>query len=171
MKNRPMIALIALGLLVAAPRGLGETETKAEALISHARSVLMTPNISRDDVTAALAEALEASLLIMPKTDYADEFKSRVEVAKKMFEEKELFAGKLRQYLGLSYKLVNAGKAWQLPDELNQAYQLRPDIAQVTKTCEKLLDSALTEHKAGRDVESVRCLLEFVILVITPFEA
>jgi len=171
MKSRTTIALIALGLLLAAPQVLRSTETKADALINHARSVILTPGFSRDASTGARAEGLEASRLIMPKTNYSYECKSRVGVAKKMFEEKDLLSDKLRQYLGLAYKLVTGGKAWQLPEELSPAGQVRPDIAQATKICQKLLDSALAERKAGRDEEAVRCLLEFVILVITPVEA
>ncbi len=41
-------------------------------------------------------------------------------------------------------------------------------IEQAIKLCAKLLDSALTAHKAGRSEESVRDLLGMVILVVTP---
>lgn len=171
MKIRTTIALIAIGLVLSLPQVLRSSETKADSTISYARSVIMTPDFSRDAIVGALIEVLEASLLIMPKTDYAEEFKSRVEVAKKIFEEKNLFSDKTRQYLGLAYKLVTGGKGWQLPEELTSAYREKDIMEQAKKICQKLLDSAQAELKAGRDGEAVRYLLEFVLMVITPVEA
>lgn len=171
MKTRTAIALVTLALLVSAPRALRSSETRADSMIGHARSVIMAPDSSRDAIVGALIEVLDASLLILPKTDYADEFRSRIEVAKKIFEEKDLFSDKAHQYLGLAYKLVTGGKAWQLPEELTKAYREKDIMEQAKKICQKLVDSALAERKAGRNEQSVRYVLEFVLLVITPVEA
>jgi len=44
-------------------------------------------------------------------------------------------------------------------------------MGQAKRVCQKLIDSAIVEWKAGRNEQSVRYLLEFVLMVITPVEA
>jgi hypothetical protein len=88
-----------------------------------------------------------------------------------MFGEKEIFADKARQYLGLSYKLVSGGSLWQVPAELKNPVSMKKGIELATEICARLLDSALALHKSGNDEKAVRHLLEFVLLVITPIEA
>lgn len=171
MKSRTIIAFMVLGLFISRTPLLRASETGPEALIARARDVVLSPHFSRDDITKALVEVLEASLLILPKTDYAEEFRSRVETVQKMFGEKDIFAEKARQYLGLSYKLVADGSLWQIPAELKAPGSTKKGIERANEICVKLLDSALAERKAGNDETAVRHLLEFVLLVITPIEA
>jgi hypothetical protein len=171
MKNRLTIALIGVALLIAAAPALQGSETGPEGMIGRARTVILSPEASRDAITEALVEVLEASLLILPKTDYAEEFKSRVETVQKMFEDKALFSDKARQYLGLAYKMVSGGKSWQVPEELASAYRGKDIMEQAKKVCVRLVDSALAERKAGRNEQAVRDLLGFVLMVITPIEA
>ncbi len=140
-------------------------------MISNAASVLMGSQASQDAILKALNEILEASLMIMPKTADSDEFESRVEIAEQMLEERGLFNLKSRQYLGFAYRLVSAGKAWQVPDELSSAYRQKDIMEQARRICKRLVDSALTEYKAGRNERAVRDLVGFVLMVITPLEA
>lgn len=171
MKIRTTITLIALALLVSVAPVLRCSETKAEEMVNRAYAVFMTPEASAETIMKALSEILDASLLILPKTDYAEEYKSRIEVAKKMFADRSLFNDKSHQYLGLAYRLVSGGKVWQVPEELTSVYRDKDIMAQARKICQKLIDSALAELKAGRDEQAVRYLLEFVLMVITPIEA
>jgi hypothetical protein len=171
MKLRTTITLIALGFLVFGAPALRCSETKAEEMINRAYSVFMTPEASTETIMKALTEILDAAFLILPKTDYTEEYKSRIEVAKKMFAERSLFNEKSHQYLGLAYRLVSGGKVWQVPEELTSVYHEKDIMAQAKKICQKLIDSALAELKAGRNERSVRYLLEFVLMVITPIQA
>ena len=171
MKTHTTIALIALGLLGSSAPFLPGFPNDAESMVSRACSVIMTPNTSTEAIVKALMEILDASLLILPKTDYSEEYKSRIEVAKKMCEERSMFSDKAHQYLGLAYKLVTGGKAWQMPEELTSAYREKDIMAQAKKVCQKLIDSALAERRAGHDEQAVRYLLEFVLMVITPIQA
>ena len=79
-------------------------------MIVHARTVVLTPDGSRDAIHKALVEVLDASLMILPKTDYADEFRSRIERRQGHDRGGELFSDKAYQYLGLAYKLVAGGQ-------------------------------------------------------------
>lgn len=171
MKKLSTIALIAFTFLLVSVPALSAEENEPEALIARARAVVLTPDPGRDAITKALVDVLDASLLILPKTTYASEFKSRVDAVRIMFAEGAIFEDKARQYLGLAYKLVSGGNAWKIPEELTASGPGSKSIEQATKICAKLLDSALAAHKAGRSEESVRDLLGMVILVVTPIDA
>lgn len=171
MTNHKLIPLLALGLVLAGPSVLAGQDATPETLIGHARAAVVTPEGSRDAILEALIGVLDASLMILPDTDYAGEFRSRIEWVKGSYKEGVLFSDKGRQYLGLAYKLVSGGNAWQIPAELKDPGPTTKGIERATEICVKLLDSALAERKAGRNGEAVRRLLEFVLLVITPIEA
>lgn len=171
MNSRSTVALIGLGLLLAATPVLAVPEDSLEAKIGRARAVVLGPEGSREAITKALVDVLDATLLILPKTDYAGEFRSRVDTVKTMFEDGALFEDKARQYLGLAYKMVSGGKSWEVPEELKSAYREAAIMERAKKICAALLDSSLAEHKAGRHESAVRDLISFVIFVITPVEA
>jgi hypothetical protein len=171
MINRKMIPFLVLGLVLAGASVLAGQESTLEAKIGRARTVVLTPEGSRDAILEALIGVLDASLMILPDSDYAGEFRSRIEWVRGSYKEGALFSDKARQYLGLSYKLVSGGDAWQIPAELKDPATTTKGIERATEICVKLLDSALAERKAGRNEEAVRHLLEFVLLVITPIEA
>ncbi len=173
MRNRPLIvlALVGIALIFAAVPALRAADDTFETTVGRVRAVALTPDLSRDEITKALIEALDASLLILPPTEYAAEFKSRVETVRKMFLDGALLEDKIRQYLGLAYKMVAGGKSWEIPKGLEPAYREADIMAQAKKVCAALLDSALAEHRAGRDEAAVRDLLSFVIFVVTPIEA
>ena len=171
MKKHSMIALIGIALLLAAVPALRGEEAGPEALIARARAVVLSPHFSREAINGALLDVLDASLLILPRTDRTKECRSRIEEAKKPIVQGELFSEKAYGDLGLAYKSVSGGTAWKIPEELTAAGAGSKGIEQATKICAKLLDSALAAHKAGRSEESVRDLLGMVILIVTPIEA
>lgn len=173
MRNRSLTALALIGtaaLLAAVPAPLTAGDD-FETTVGRVRSVFFKPHFSREEVTQALGEALDASLMILPASDNAAEVRSRIETVRKMFTDGALFEDKIRQYLGLAYKMVAGGKAWEIPAELQSAYRETDIMAQAKKICGALLDSSLAEHKSGRDEAAVRDLLSFVIYVVTPVQA
>jgi hypothetical protein len=171
MKNLPLIVAIAAALLIAAVPVVGGQENGPEALIGRARAVSLSPHFSRDEITQALIGVLDASLLVLPETSYAAEFKSRVGTVRKMLADGALFEDKIRQYLGLAYKLVTGGQAWAVPQELESAYREAEFMERAKKICVALLDGALADLKAGRREQAVRQLISYVIFVVTPVEA
>jgi hypothetical protein len=171
MKKNAMFILAVLGLFLPVTASLQSPRTTPEAMILRARATVLTPHFSRDDITKALIDVLDATLLILPESEDAKEIRSRVEVARKMLDEKALFSDKARQYLGLAYKLANGGKVWQLPEELKSPSREKDIMETANKVCLHLIDSGLAERKAGRNGQAVLRLLEFVIMVITPIQA
>jgi len=173
MRSRSLtvFALIGIAALFAAVPAPLAAADDFETTVGRVRSVFGKPHYSREDVTRALGQALDASLMVLPASDRAAEVRSRIETVRKMFAEGALFEDKIRQYLGLAYKSISGGQAWEIPAELKSAYREADIMARAKKICEALLDSSLAEHKAGRDEAAVRDILSFVIFVVTPVEA
>ncbi len=146
-------------------------EADPEAMIQGIREIVMKPEFSEKEITQALIKALDVSLLLFPRSADSEEFASRIGTVKKIFAEQSIVGDKARQYLGLAYKLASGGKAWQMPEEMKPLYREKDIMAQAKKVCAGLLDSALAERKAGQDLEAVKNLIGFVIMVVTPVEA
>jgi len=170
MKNNRMSVLIGIVALLAAIPVIGGAQTGAEALIGRARAAVMTPEPGREAITKALVDALNASLLILPRTDQARETRSRIEGVKTIIEKGDIFSAEAYRDLGLAYESVSGGKAWTIPEELKAAGEPKKGIETAVRICGRLLDSALAARKAGRSEEAVRDLLGMVILVVTPIE-
>lgn len=170
MKSRRMIAFIGLALLIAAVPALRGSETGPEALIARARAVVLTPDPPSQGIATALGDALTASLMILPKTGYAEEYRSLIGNVQKALDEESFLSEKVYHDLQAAYGLVSGGRPWQLPEELKSSGGDKNGIELATKHCAKILDSALAELKAGRNEQAVGRLLEFVILVVTPIE-
>ena len=172
MKTHRSIILLSLGLLciLTAP-ALRASETGPEATITKARAYILDPNFSPRGIEQVLVEVLDVSLAILPQKDYASEYKSRIEWVKASFADKHLFSDKTRQYLGLAYKLVANGTAWQLPEELKSVSSSQDGMNAAIRVCARFLESAAAEMKAGNNEKAVRHILDFVIMVVTPVEA
>ncbi|NLH78058.1 MAG: hypothetical protein GX465_13575 [Acidobacteria bacterium] len=171
MKRTVIVALIAVAVLLAGAPVLKAQEAGPEALIGRARAVTLSPHFSREEITQALVGVLDAALLVLPATSYEAEFRGRIETVRKMFDEGGLLEDKIRQYLGLAYKLASGGQAWTVPAELASAYREADIIDRAKKICVALLDRALAGIEAGRREEAVRDLVAFVLFVVTPVEA
>lgn len=171
MKTRRTIILATVMGLVIAPSLLRGSGTGPEAMVTHARSVVLGPGGSRDAMLNALVEILDAALVVLPETSYSREFRSRLDAVRTLLKDGALFSDKIHQYLGLAYKLVTDGQAWQLPQELKGPYRQADITEQARKVGGRLFDSALAEMRAGRHEQCLRYLLEIVLMVVTPVEA
>jgi hypothetical protein len=170
VKKSSTSVLVGLAVLSAFVPALRAQEMGPEALIGRARAVVLSPHFSRDEITKALVDVLDASLQILPKTDQNKECMSRIEAARKTVGAGHLFADESYESLGLAYKAVSSGQAWKVPEELAAGGQGAHGIEQATKICAKLLDAAAAAYRTGRNEEAVRDLLGMVILVVTPIE-
>lgn len=167
MRKISIITLAALGLLAAGIPALGSSGEDPEGMITRAVSVIMNRS---GDSKAALVEILDASLLILPKTDYAGDFRSSIESAKKESRETSLFSDRSYKDLALAYRLVAAGEEFKFPDVVLKAGGEKAGIEKAVVYCQAAIDSALSELRVGRRECAVRHLLEFVLMVITPIQ-
>lgn len=171
MKIRIAVMAVLLAALAFSAPLAPAAKADVETAVRNARAVLTADHFSKEEITKVLAEALEACLAIVPAGEDAAEFKSRIGTARTMIGNQELFSDKVRQYIGLSYKLMSGGPSWEIPKEITAAAKPKDGIKLASKICLELVDSALAEWKAGRNQKAIVRLLSFVLLVITPIQA
>ena len=171
MRTRTTIALVAAGLVLAAIPPLPAEDTPPEVLIRRGAAALTGPDISGKAIMKALGDILDAAVLILPQSEDSEEFRSRVDIAKKTMVERSPLNDKVRQYVGFAYRLASGGKTWKVPEGMTSLYRGKDIMAEARKICQGHIDSALAELKAGRNGQAVLHLLSFVLMVITPVEA
>ena len=172
MKRNLIVALAALAVLVAvtsvpASGGPGED---VEGMINRAVAVFTDHPPAAKSAGAALADILDASLLILPATPYASQYRTLVGTAKREFQETSLFTQKAHTDLAAAYRLVAAGEEWKFPEASIRPRDEGRGIDRARVYCQAEIDSALREFRAGQRESAVGHLVSFVLLVITPIE-
>ena len=150
MTNRLMVAFVGIGVLLGIGQRRGAAEAGPEVLIAGARAVVTTPGPPSDAIKKALGDALDASLMILPASGHAAEFQSLIGAVKKALAGRAWLSAGTYENLSRAYSLVSAGKAWQVPKELTASGREK-GIERAVKLCANFLDSALAEHRAGRN--------------------
>jgi hypothetical protein len=176
MKLLRSIALVALAFLTALSPFVSATplpsgQKDPAALIRAAAQTTGAPHFTREEITAALAGSLEAALIILPQTGAAAEAAPLLRGVHKALKEGVLFEDQIRKDLASAYKTLSGGADWGIPKELTDASEAKKGIEAAKKIGLGLLDSALTEWKAGHAVPAAQRLVSFVLLVVTPVQA
>jgi hypothetical protein len=172
MRKRAIIALAIAGLVAARLPAHGTAGEDPEAMITRAVAVILNHSSLQEDSVASLVNVLKASLLILPATPYAGEYRAKIESATKDLGETSLFNDQAYKDLSAAYRLVAAGDDWKFPEVLIKA-RSETSVAAIERAtiyCQADIDSALTELKAGRRECASRHLVHFVLMVITPME-
>ena len=170
MKRMLIVPLAALAVLSAAAPAPGAPGEDVEGMINRAVAVFTDHPPAGMSANAALADILEASVLVLPATPYAGEFRSRIERAKKDFRETSMFSDKAYADLAAAYRLASAGQEWKFPEASIRPRDEGSGIDRARVYCQAEIDSAQSEIKAGRGECAARHLVRFVLLVVTPIE-
>ncbi len=171
MKRRLVPVLTIIGIAVLSFPSVRASTADPKSMIVHADSVILNPASPRDALKGALQEMLDAALLVLPRTESDAECRSRIETAKAEMDIKDMFSDKVRQYLGFAHRLLANGERWEIPAEMRSPYRNDDIMAAAKQVGRKLVDSALAAVEGGRGEEAARCLVDYVLMVITPVEA
>lgn len=168
MKERLNVLLtISLALLLfCQTNSLADTQDIEKKILA-VKDILFKQASSKEDIKPALFQLLDIAIAIMPKSEYSNEFVRKIKVAKSELDE-HFFNEKGRQYLSLAYRIVNSGKRYQFPEELETFKVEAEFMAKAKKVVEGLFDSAITNYKSGNNEHAVKSLLEVVIMIVTP---
>jgi len=113
----PVIIIMLVSTLSAALIEQKDTKTK----ILEASKVLFNPNASptKDKILDSLFQLLDVAASITTASEYKDDIKYRIDVAKELFKDDSLFNEKARQYLSFAYRMMTNGQKYQKPEELD----------------------------------------------------
>jgi len=165
-----IILILAIGIILSSNLSgarIRSEETKTK--IIEACEVLFNPSstTTQKNLVDSLSQLIDIAASITT-SEYKDDIKYRIGVAKELFKENSLFDEKARQYLSFVYRMMTNGQKYQRPEELDVF--VTPDEAQekAKKYATKLVNKALTELDAGNPGETAKYLIELVLMVITP---
>jgi hypothetical protein len=170
MAKQSCILVFLTILLVSTLSGFPVELEDTGAKITEACKVFFDPGISptKDKILDSLFQMLDIASSITTASEYKDEIKSRIDVAKDLLKNESLFNEKARQYLSFAYRMMTNGRKFQRPEELDVFVTPAEAQEKAMKYSKELIANALSELEAGNPGETARMLLEFVLLVVTP---
>ncbi len=171
MKKRTWILFAVLGMLftflAGAQTALEDTKTR----IIEATQIFFgspDPAITKEKIVNALHELLDIAASITPDSEYKEEIKYRIDVAKDLLKNDSIFNPKARQYLSFAYRMMTDGKKYEKPAELDEFVTPAEAEEKGRKYAQKLVDEALSHLEEGNKGETARLLLELVLMIVTP---
>jgi len=162
----PVIIIMLISTLSADLIEQKDTKTK----ILEACEVLFNPDASqtKDKILDSLFQLLDIAASITTASEYKDEIKYRIDVAKELLKEDSLFNEKARQYLSFAYRMMTNGQKYQMPEELDVFVTPAEAQEKAMKYAKKLVEKALSELEDGNPGETAKILLELVLMTVTP---
>jgi hypothetical protein len=126
------------------------------------------PSITQEKIIDALHELLDIAASLSPDSEYKDEIKYRIDVAKELLKDDSIFNAKARQYLSFAYRMMTDGKKYEKPEELDEFVTPAEAQEKARKYAQKLIHEALSHLEEGNKGETARLLLELVLMIVTP---
>ncbi len=166
---RPLLTVIAL--FFAVPSGVMSGSQDPEARIKEASGVFLgtaDSSITKASVLDASLELLDVTESLTRESQYSAEIKYRIDVAKDLFQKDSIFNDKARQYLSFAYRMLTDGKKYERPKELEEFVAPAEAQEKAQKHAQKLVAEALARLEEEDKVGAARCLLELVLMVVTP---
>lgn len=170
MAKKAFILTVIITMLISTLSGafIGLKDTKAK--ITEASEVFFNPNASQtqDKILDSLFQLLDVAASITTVSEYKDDIKYRIDVAKELFKDDSLFNEKARQYLSFAYRMMTNGQKYQKPKELDVFVTPAEAQEKAMKYAKTLVEKALSELEDGNPGETAKLLLELVLMVVTP---
>ena len=126
------------------------------------------PSVTQVAVVNALLELLDVTASLTRESQYAQDIKYRIDVAKDLMLKTSMFNEKARQYLSFAHRMTSGGKKYEKPKELED-FVTPEELAEKTrKYCATLVNGALAAVERGDKGDAARLLLELVLAIVTP---
>jgi len=171
MKKRIWLLLAVLGMFFIFLAGAGTTTEDIKTRITEATQTFLgppDPSITQEKIVNALHEILDIAASINPESEYKDEIKYRIDVAKELLKNDSIFNPKARQHLSFAYRMMTNGKKYEKPEELDEFVTPAEAEEKARKYAQKLVDEAIVHLENDNAGETSRLLLELVLMIVTP---
>jgi len=160
----PVITALLIASLSGALSGLKDIKAK----IIDASNPLFDASTTKDEIVNSLIQLLDVAASITSTSEYKDDIRYRIDVAKDLFKKDSLFNDKARQYLSFAYRMMTNGRKYQKPEELDEFVSPAEAQEKAQKYARKLVEKALASLEDGKKEETAKLLLELVLMIVTP---
>jgi hypothetical protein len=161
MQKRAFSLAAAFVCLFLAGQIEGADKAEIDAKIAKAVSYLGEPGDPDSDAKMTFKSIMEAISLAAPETKFPSEFGKSIEKAKDIFKSSSIFSPEGQVYLRKSYRLINSGKAFEMPESISS-------ISHAVDHANAKLDAARKDLEADKTDECVRKLVEIAVMIVTP---
>lgn len=121
-----------------------------------------------ETIVGAVLELLDLSADVTPDNQYKAEIQDRIAVAKDRIRDLSLFDDKARQYLSFAYRMMTAGRKYEMPEELDEFVTPTELQEKTVRYVERLVTQSLQALEGGNRQDTARLLLEIVLMTMTP---
>jgi hypothetical protein len=139
-----------------------------KARIVEASGVLFGTSATKETLVDNLSQILDVVVTLTSSSQYEDEIRQKIDVAKNLIKNQSLFNDKARQYLSLAYRMISNGQKYQKPDELDEFVTPSEAQRKALNYAKNLIAKSLSELESGDQQKAAKSLLELVLMVITP---
>ncbi len=141
----------------------GEVDRDEVAVnLQKAERFLLGKKAPLEDCKQGFYFIMESVKALLPQTDYSTECKEKFTAAHKVLKLKGIFSQQGMKLLRESYRLLNWGKAFEMPEISS--------ISEAKKIGKKKMFLAAENLKQEKDDKTVKLLLEILLMTMTPIK-
>lgn len=160
--------LMIISLIIASSSGSLLDVQDLKARIVEASGTLFGTSATKETLVDSLAQLLDVVVELTSESQYEDEIRQRIDIAKDLLQNQSLFNDKARQYLSFAYRMITNGQKYQKPKELDEFVTPSEAQQKALEYAKKLIAESLSELESGHKQKAAKPLLELVLMVITP---
>jgi geranylgeranyl pyrophosphate synthase len=168
MTRKTTCFFIIITIIAASSYGVQSEKKDAKARITEATNVLFGLSATKVTIVNSLMELLDVVATLSSSSQYNDDIKYRIDIAKDLIKNESLFNDKARQYLSFAYRMITNGQKYQKPEELDEFVTPQEAQEKALKYSKALVKKALSELDSGHNEDSAKLLLELVLMIVTP---
>lgn len=143
----------------------------AQAKIKTASGLFLgppNPSVTQAAIVNAMLELLDVAASLTRESQYGQQIKYHIDVAKDLLLKTSLFNEKARQYLSFAHRMMTGGKKYEKPERLDEFVTPEELREKSRKYCATLVNGALAALERGHKGEAATLLLELVLAIVTP---
>jgi hypothetical protein len=168
MIRRVGFFIILTTILLANSFGIFLERQDPKTRIIEASNALFDTSANKEILIRSLVQYLDVVVTLTSTSEYKDEIRQRIDVAKDLIQEESLFNEKARQYLSFAYRMITNGQKYQKPEELDEFVTPAEAQEKAVKYAKKLIAKSLSELDLGHKQNAAKLVLELVLMIVTP---
>jgi hypothetical protein len=168
MINKVGCLYLIMAMLMASSTGICFDSQDPKTRITEASNALFNSSATKDTLIHSILQLLDVVVTLTSTSQYKDEIRQRIDVAKDLLKNDSLFNDKARQYLSFAYRMITDGQKYQKPKELDEFVTPSEAQEKVVKYAKNLIAESLSELESGQKEKAAKPLLELVLMILTP---
>ena len=170
MKKLRVLFILVSFVIFSTELGAAASTDDIEKTITQAEQALLGNTGAPPDIVQTLTQLIDCAAALSKKSQYVEEIKAQLDIAKNEFSQESFFSDKGRQKLKFAYRMLTDGQKYQVPAELDDFVTPAQATENARKYITKLFRVIKKDYRAGYHLRSAKNLVVVVLLIVTPME-